>query len=242
MDTLMPQTSSEISEWVSAAALRIEDKVIAWRRDIHQNPELSYHEKRTAALVASHLTALGYEVKTGVGDTGVVGILKGGKPGGVFEFARRALHSPGEFHGAAFIHYQVSQQVAFGVIEADVMPIRPGEDFPIHQPDIVSRGVFAVVGELDGGAAEMGTVRSRKGALGGAARTQPDMAQGFHAGQVQIAVLEGMGGTGHRRGRGAVRRALAWAKPDQAAGAGSRTDSTRCFTIAPASMPSPRAV
>lgn len=83
MDTLMPQTSSEISEWVSAAALRLEDKVIAWRRDIHQNPELSYHETRTAALVARHLAALGYEVKTGVGDTGVVGILEGGKPGGV---------------------------------------------------------------------------------------------------------------------------------------------------------------
>ena len=84
MDTLTPpQTSTEISEWVSAAALRLEDKVIAWRRDIHQNPELSYHETRTAALVAKHLTALGYEVKTGVGDTGVVGILKGGKPGGV---------------------------------------------------------------------------------------------------------------------------------------------------------------
>ena len=49
MDTISPQTSSEISEWVSAAALRLEAKVIAWRRDIHQNPELSYHETRTAA-------------------------------------------------------------------------------------------------------------------------------------------------------------------------------------------------
>jgi amidohydrolase len=83
MDTVRPQTSSEISEWVSAAALRIETKVIAWRRDIHQNPELSYQETRTAALVAKHLTALGYEVKAGVAETGVVGILKGGKPGPV---------------------------------------------------------------------------------------------------------------------------------------------------------------
>src|SRR5476651_2212767 len=83
MDTVMPQTSNEISEWISSAALKIEDKVIAWRRDIHQNPELSYNEKRTAALVAEHLKKLGIEVKTGVGDTGVVGILKGGKPGGV---------------------------------------------------------------------------------------------------------------------------------------------------------------
>src|SRR5262245_27575164 len=83
MDSLMPQTSGEIAEWVSAAALRLEDKVVAWRRDIHQNPELSYQETRTAALAAKHLTALGYEVKTGVGVTGVLGVLKGGKPGGV---------------------------------------------------------------------------------------------------------------------------------------------------------------
>jgi amidohydrolase len=83
MDTVMPQTSGEISEWVSTAALRLEQKVIAWRRDIHQNPELGYHEMRTAALAAEHLRKLGYEVRTGVGDTGVVGVLRGGKPGGV---------------------------------------------------------------------------------------------------------------------------------------------------------------
>ena len=83
MDTISPQTSSEISEWVSAEALRLEAKVIAWRRDIHQHPELSYHETRTAALAAKHLSALGYEVTTGVGETGVVGILRGGKPGPV---------------------------------------------------------------------------------------------------------------------------------------------------------------
>ncbi len=76
-------TSNALSQHISDAALRIEDKVIAWRRDIHQNPELSYQETRTAALAAEHLTALGYEVQTGVGITGVVGVLKGGKPGGV---------------------------------------------------------------------------------------------------------------------------------------------------------------
>ena len=74
--------TNELAERISAAALRLEDKVIGWRRDIHQNPELSYHETRTAALVADHLKQLGYEVRTDVGDTGVVGILKGGKPGG----------------------------------------------------------------------------------------------------------------------------------------------------------------
>ncbi len=58
-------------------------KVIAWRRDIHQHPELSNREVRTAAKVAAHLEKLGLEVRTGIAHTGVVGILKGAKPGGV---------------------------------------------------------------------------------------------------------------------------------------------------------------
>jgi amidohydrolase len=61
----------------------LEAKVIAWRRDFHQNPELGNQETRTAQIVADHLRALGMEVKTGVAYTGVVGILKGGKPGPV---------------------------------------------------------------------------------------------------------------------------------------------------------------
>ena len=58
-------------------------KVIDWRRDIHQNPELGNREFRTAAKVAAHLQSLGIDVQTGVGKTGVVGLLKGGKPGPV---------------------------------------------------------------------------------------------------------------------------------------------------------------
>jgi amidohydrolase len=61
----------------------VEKKVIAWRRDIYQNPELGNQEHRTAKLVADHLRALGLEVRTGVAHTGVVGLLKGGKPGAV---------------------------------------------------------------------------------------------------------------------------------------------------------------
>ncbi|HTE82091.1 MAG TPA: amidohydrolase [Reyranella sp.] len=76
-------TTNELSERISAAALKLEDKVIAWRRDIHEHPELSYQETRTAALAAEHLKKLGIEVRTGVGITGVLGILKGGKPGPV---------------------------------------------------------------------------------------------------------------------------------------------------------------
>jgi amidohydrolase len=56
-------------------------QVTAWRRDIHQHPELSNRETRTSALVAAQLKKLGLEVHTGIAHTGVVGILKGGKPG-----------------------------------------------------------------------------------------------------------------------------------------------------------------
>ncbi|HEX7110887.1 MAG TPA: amidohydrolase [Mizugakiibacter sp.] len=56
-------------------------QVTAWRRDIHQHPELSNRETRTAALVAKQLKALGLEVHTGIAHTGVVAILRGGKPG-----------------------------------------------------------------------------------------------------------------------------------------------------------------
>lgn len=66
---------------VRAQAERLAPKVLAWRRDIHQNPELGNREVRTAKLVADHLRALGLDVKTGIATTGVVAVLKGGKPG-----------------------------------------------------------------------------------------------------------------------------------------------------------------
>ena len=57
------------------------DKVIEWRHDIHQNPELGNREFRTAKKVADHLSSLDIEVETGIAYTGVVGLLKGGLPG-----------------------------------------------------------------------------------------------------------------------------------------------------------------
>ena len=68
---------------VDAAAAALEAKVIAWRRDFHQHPELSNREIRTAGAVAVHLRALGFDVETGVAHTGVVGLLDSGKPGPV---------------------------------------------------------------------------------------------------------------------------------------------------------------
>lgn len=61
----------------------IEEKVIEWRHHFHQNPELSNREFKTAEKIAAHLQALGIEVQTGVAKTGVVGLLKGNKPGKV---------------------------------------------------------------------------------------------------------------------------------------------------------------
>jgi amidohydrolase len=59
----------------------LEQKVIEWRRDLHQHPELSNREFRTASVIAEHLSGLGLEVQTGVAHTGVVGVLIGGEPG-----------------------------------------------------------------------------------------------------------------------------------------------------------------
>ena len=58
-------------------ATALQDQIIAWRRDLHQHPELAFQEIRTAGIVAAELQRLGLEVATGVGRTGVVGILSG---------------------------------------------------------------------------------------------------------------------------------------------------------------------
>ncbi len=68
-------------EQVEAATAKVDASVIAWRRDIHQHPELSNRETRTSALVAAHLKKLGLDVRTGIAKTGVTAVLRGGKPG-----------------------------------------------------------------------------------------------------------------------------------------------------------------
>ncbi len=68
---------------IDRRAEAVMSKVIAWRRDIHQHPELSGFETRTAALVATHLRSLGLDVQTDVGGTGVVAVLRGARPGPV---------------------------------------------------------------------------------------------------------------------------------------------------------------
>ena len=76
--------ASSLAAQIDTAAQAAQAQVIAWRRDIHQHPELGNREFRTAALVAQHLRDLGFdEVRTGVAHTGVVGLLQGGLPGPV---------------------------------------------------------------------------------------------------------------------------------------------------------------
>jgi len=79
-----PDTPFRFDAAIAAAADRVDPKVVAWRRDFHEHPELGNREVRTAAIVAKHLRALGFdEVREKVAVTGVVGVLAGGRPGPV---------------------------------------------------------------------------------------------------------------------------------------------------------------
>ena len=81
--TSLSAVADVLNETIADEVAAVTDRVVAWRRDIHANPELSNREFRTSELVAEHLHDLGIEVQTGVAHTGVVGVLEGGKPGPV---------------------------------------------------------------------------------------------------------------------------------------------------------------
>ncbi len=78
---LCAQSVPNLTARLDKAAYGVEAKVVAWRRDFHEHPELGNREFRTAEKIAAHLKLLGLDVKTGVAKTGVVALLKGGKPG-----------------------------------------------------------------------------------------------------------------------------------------------------------------
>lgn len=73
--------STQLETQVERLVASVEPKVVAWRRQIHANPELGNRETATAALAAAHLRSLGFDVRTGIGHTGVVGVLDTGRPG-----------------------------------------------------------------------------------------------------------------------------------------------------------------
>ncbi|HYD52802.1 MAG TPA: amidohydrolase [Gemmatimonadaceae bacterium] len=74
---------SSLAAEADRRAAAVEAKVVAWRRDLHQHPELSNRETRTGKVVADHLRSLGLEVRHPVAHTGVVAVLRGGRPGPV---------------------------------------------------------------------------------------------------------------------------------------------------------------
>jgi amidohydrolase len=76
------EEATALRERLAGQAAALEEQVIAWRRDLHQHPELGNREFRTSRIVAEHLERVGLdEVRTGIAHTGVVGLLQGGKPG-----------------------------------------------------------------------------------------------------------------------------------------------------------------
>lgn len=77
------QKTPALKQTINTEADKIEAQCISWRRDFHEHPELGNREVRTARIIADYLKSLGLEVREGVAKTGVVGILKGSKPGPV---------------------------------------------------------------------------------------------------------------------------------------------------------------
>jgi amidohydrolase len=83
LNSIQAQVNPKLQAKTDQMVKEIETKVIEWRRHFHQFPELSNSEVKTSAKIAEHLKSLGIDVQTGVAKTGVVGILKGSKPGPV---------------------------------------------------------------------------------------------------------------------------------------------------------------
>lgn len=145
MQTLAPPRldSSALSAAVDAAACAIEAQAIAWRRDLHANPELGNREFRTARVVADHLRSLGLDdVRTGVAHTGVVGLLKGALPGPVVALRADMDALPVAERTAAML--PTLQRVA-GAAQTPLVPkVTGSEDFSFYQH--VVPGLFWFIG------------------------------------------------------------------------------------------------
>jgi amidohydrolase len=83
MSVVTAAPAANLHPRIDAAAARVESNVVAVRRDLHEHPELGNRETRTAKIVADKLRSLGIDVQENVAHTGVVGLLRGGKPGRV---------------------------------------------------------------------------------------------------------------------------------------------------------------
>lgn len=116
---LLAQSPDPLAAEIDRRAVALAPKVTAWRHDIHQNPELSGQEVRTSKLVADHLKALGLDVRTGVGGNGVVGVLRGGRPGPVV--ALRADMDALPVAELANVPYKSTKRTTFNGVETGVM-------------------------------------------------------------------------------------------------------------------------
>ncbi len=113
------QRADALADAIDRRAAALAPKVTEWRHDIHRNPELSGQEVRTAKLVADHLRSLGIDVRTGVGGNGVVGVLRGGRPGGVV--ALRADMDALPVAELANVPYKSSVRTTYNGVETGVM-------------------------------------------------------------------------------------------------------------------------
>jgi len=113
------QTNSKLNAKVEQQARELEPKIIEWRRYFHQNPELSNREFKTGEKIAEHLKSLGLEVQYPVAKTGVVAILKGGKPGPVVALRSDIDALPVTERNA--LPFASSVKVQFGGQETGVM-------------------------------------------------------------------------------------------------------------------------
>jgi amidohydrolase len=117
--TVPAQRADPFHAEIDKRAKEVASQVIEWRHDIHRNPELSFQEVRTSALVAAHLRKLGLEVTTGVGGHGVVGVLRGGRPGPVV--ALRADMDALPVMELADVPYKSTVRTTYNGVETGVM-------------------------------------------------------------------------------------------------------------------------
>ncbi len=135
-----------------AEAEKLRDQLIGWRRDFHMHPELAFQEHRTAGIVAEHLERLGYRVRTGVGKTGVIGVLEGSKPGPtvMFRFDMDGLPVTEET-GAEYASREPGRMHACGHDGHVAMGMGLAELLAAHRNEIAGTGVLLFQPAEEGG-------------------------------------------------------------------------------------------
>lgn len=157
-------------------AYALKDQLIEWRRDFHRHPELGFQEVRTSGIVAKHLSDLGMEVQTGIGKTGVVGILDGARPGPIvmLRFDMDALPITEENH-TDYVSQNPGVMHACGHDAHTSIGMGIAKLMAKHRHEIAGtiKFVFQPAEEGEGGALAM----IKDGALEG---PKPEVAMGLH--------------------------------------------------------------